>query len=74
MKKSSRLLIALVAIEAVLFGIGAWLIDGLNSGALQPANNEQETAQTIFSVLGSAMGLIAGVAGVAIVTMRRKGL
>lgn len=74
MKKSTRLLIALGVIEGLLLMIGLWLINGLYSGALQAANDPAETVQTIFTTLGGVMGALGATVGIAIISMRRRGL
>lgn len=74
MKKSTRILILGLVFEVLLFLLGAWLLNGLATGSLQPTNNAAETGKTILTVLGSAMGVIAGVFGVVWFSLQRKGL
>lgn len=74
MKKSTRLLITFIMVEALLFAIGAWLILSLNNGTLQAANDPKETAQAVLTILGGAMGVFAALVGMTVYSMRRKGL
>lgn len=74
MKKSTRLLITFIAVETLLFAIGAWLILSLNNGNLQAANDPKETAHAVLTILGGGMGLFAALVGMTVYSMRRKGL
>lgn len=74
MKRSSRLLIALVVIELLLAGIAMWLLSGIKSGSMNTSVPAAEAVATITSTIGMAMGALAGVIGVAWFLMRRRGL
>ena len=74
MKKSTRILILLVVLEALIVALGGWLISGLANGTLHAATTPAEASATVFSVLGSVAGVIAGVCGVIWFVMRRRGL
>lgn len=74
MKRSSRLLIALVVIELLLGGIAMWLLSGISSGSMNTGVPPAEAAATITSTIGAAMGGLAGIIGVAWLLMRRRGL
>jgi uncharacterized membrane protein len=60
MKPSNRILIAGLAIELLLGGIGAWLLMQLSTGVLKPTNSVAETASTITTILGGIMGGLGG--------------
>lgn len=72
MKNSTRLLLMLGVIELILFGIGLWLVEGLNNGTLQPATNTELTASSVMSTIGGVMLSLAAVVIIAVVVMRRK--
>lgn len=74
MKRSTRLVAALGLAEFGLAGIWYWLIASLNSGQLTAATNPIETITTVSSTIGGVMGLLAGLCGVAWLTMRRRGI
>lgn len=73
MKPSTRLLIALAVIEALLAWLWVWLLAGLESGALQPSGSGEVTAQTVSSTMGWAMGSIGASVIIGAVVMRQKG-
>jgi hypothetical protein len=60
MKPSKRILIAGLAIELLLGGIGAWLLLQLSSGNLKPTHSVAETTSTITTTLGGIMGGLGG--------------
>lgn len=72
MKRSVRILLVGAVLEALLFGIGAWLINQLKIGAMQPTNSAEETISVITSTLGSAMGVVAGLVIVLFLVARSK--
>jgi hypothetical protein len=72
MKKSTRVLIAGLVVEALLAGIGIWLLTQLASGSLTPTTSIAETRATIFTVLGGAMGALGGVLIVAWIVAKRR--
>ena len=74
MKKSTRILILLITLEALILVLGGWLIGGLADGSLHASTSPAETTATVLSVLGTVAGVIAGVAGVMWFVMRRRGL
>ena len=74
MKKSNRILILLIVLEAMIFILGRWLIGGLADGSLHASTNAAEASATVFSALGSVAGVIAGVMLVIWFVMRRRGL
>lgn len=74
MKRSNRLLIALVVIELLLAGIAMWLLSGISSGSMNTSVPPAEAATTITSTIGAIMGGLAGIIGFAWFVMRRKGL
>lgn len=57
MKKSTRILIAFVTIEAFLGAIWWWLLSNLQSGNFTAAGDPAETVATVSSIIGGAMGL-----------------
>jgi len=73
MKRSTRLGIVLVVIEAGLAALWMWLLSGLRSGDLKPSGTAAEAAATVSSTIGGVMGALGGVLLVAIVVLRRKG-
>ena len=74
MKKSTRILILLITLEALIVVLGGWLISGLANGTLHAATTPADASATVFSVLGSVAGVIAGVLGVVWFVLRRRGL
>ena len=72
MKKSSRILILAMALEAMLLGICLWLLSGIANGSLRLAVSEAEAVSTITTIMGGAMGLVAGVLGVTWFVIRKR--
>jgi hypothetical protein len=61
MKRSTRILLAGLVIELFLFGIGAFLINQLKTGAMRPATSMEEAITGITSTLGTVIGGLAGI-------------
>lgn len=61
MKKSTRILALLIAFEACLGLLWWWLMAGLRSGEFTPSGDAADTAATLSSTIGGAMGVLAGV-------------
>lgn len=74
MKMSTRLLIIGIACELFLFLFGAALLNGLSAGALRGTATAQETAVSVFLLLGTLMAVIAGVMVYALDHLRRSEL
>ena len=72
MKRSSRILLAAIVVELLIVLIGAALLFGMASGSLRPATSSADAIQTIMSTLGAAMGVVAGVGGVAWFVARKR--
>lgn len=73
MRASSRLLIVLGLIEAMLGGLWLWLIAGIRSGDLQTNGDPAMVVETISSIMGGTMGAIAGVVLFGAAVMQRQG-
>jgi hypothetical protein len=56
MKRPTRILIAGIVVEALLAGIGIWLLTQIANGSLTPTTSVAETRATIFTVLGGNRG------------------
>lgn len=74
MKRSTRVLILLAVLQALIFVLGSWLIGGLGDGTLHAATSPADAAAMVFSVLSTVAGVIAGVLGVIWLVIRRRGL
>lgn len=61
MKRSTRILLTGLVMELFLFGIGAFLINQLKTGAMRPTNSMEETITGITSTLGTVIGGLAGI-------------
>jgi hypothetical protein len=72
MKRPTRILIAGIVVEALLAGIGIWLLTQIANGSLTPTTSVAETRATIFTVLGGAMGALGGVLIVAWIVAKRR--
>jgi hypothetical protein len=72
MKRSSRILLVGLVLEMLLVGIGAWLINQLKIGAMQPTNSVEETVSVITSTLGTAIGVVAGLVIVLFLVARSR--
>ena len=72
MKKSTRALIGLVVIEALLLGGAAWMVGQVKSGDWQ-SPDPAAAITTITSIAGGAMGIVAAVLVMAWLVHRRKG-
>jgi hypothetical protein len=73
MKKSVRILVVGIAIEALLAGIASWLLTQMAKGNLVPTTSAADARATIFAVFGGAMGAMGGVMIAAwLVAKRRK--
>lgn len=73
MKKSTRALIGMFVIDALILAGAAWLIWQIKTGAMRSAVPEGEAIQTITSTAGGAIGIVTGVLVVAFLTLRLKG-
>lgn len=73
MKKSTRALVGMVVIDALILAGAAWLIWQIKSGAMRTAVPEIEAIQTITSTAGGAIGIVTGVLIVAFFALRLKG-
>jgi hypothetical protein len=73
MKPSTRLLFALLAIEAVLAALWWWLMDGLRTGTLTPAESAAASAEGVSTTIGGAMGAIGLAVLAGIIVLRAKG-
>lgn len=73
MKPSTRVLILFVIVEAGLAGLWWYLLQALRTGELRPAKSLAETVGTVSTMLGGAMGAIAGVMLVVIIVLRLRG-
>jgi hypothetical protein len=73
MKRSTRVLLAGVVLEALLGGIGWYLIDELANGNLTASTSQSETVSTITTIIGMAMGGLAGLVAVIYIVLRRGG-
>ena len=73
MKPSTRLLLALVVIEAGLAGLWAWLMWNLRFGQLRPSGEMADTIATTSSVIGAAMGGLAVAVLISFAILRSKG-
>lgn len=74
MKKSTRILILLITLEALILVLGRWLIGGIADGSLHASTSPAEASATVFSILGSVAGVIGGVMLVIWFVMWRRGL
>lgn len=74
MRKSTRALIGIVVLDALIVAGSFWLIWQIKSRSLKLAVPEHEAIQTITSTAGGAIGVITVVLAIAFVTLRRKGL
>ncbi|MBK8374948.1 MAG: hypothetical protein IPL18_08805 [Sphingomonadales bacterium] len=72
MKKSTRILLLLILIEAGLAAIWLWLMHGISSGNLRPATSAADTASTVGSILGGAMGIVLTVFGLTWFVLRKR--
>ena len=74
MKKSTRLLLAFTMVELMLAAIWWWLLAGLQSGNLNAAGDPADTASTVSSIMGGAMGVFGALCFfVWLVSRRREG-
>ncbi|HAH10086.1 MAG TPA: hypothetical protein DCL48_08300, partial [Alphaproteobacteria bacterium] len=70
MKRSTRILIAGVVIELLLFGIGYYLLEQMRTGALTPSGSAAEAASTITTIIGGAMGALGAIVMVMYLVVR----
>lgn len=73
MKPSTRVFILFVIVEAGLAGLWWYWLQALRTGELRPAKSLAETVGTVSTILGGAMGAIAGVMLLAIIVLRLRG-
>lgn len=72
MKKSTRALVGMLAIDAALIAGTVYLVSAIKSG-LKTTVPPQEAIATITSIAGGAIGTVTGILAVAFVVLRRKG-
>jgi amino acid transporter len=72
MKPSKRILLLGIVIEGLLAALGFYLLTQLASGGLKPTNSLAETASTVLSVLGGAMGGLGGLFLVLFFVLKRR--
>lgn len=72
MRKSTRALVGLVAIDLLLVLGAAWLVLQVRSGAAT-TTPPGEAITTITTMFGAAIGVVTGVLGVAFAVHRRRG-
>lgn len=72
MRKSTRILIGLAVIEAMLAGGAGYMMAQTRSGAWK-TDNQGEAIRVITEIMGGAMGVAAGVLLVAFFFQRRQG-
>jgi hypothetical protein len=72
MKRSTRILLAGLVIEFCLVGIGAFLINQLQTGAMRPTTSVAEAVTEITSTLGTVIGGLAGLLLVLYLVARMK--
>jgi ABC-type branched-subunit amino acid transport system permease subunit len=73
MKPSNRILFLGILLEAGLFALGAYLLGRLADGSLKAASSIAETTTTITTMLGGAMGGLAGLFLVIYLVLRTRG-
>jgi hypothetical protein len=73
MKKSTRALIGLIVIEALLFAGAAWMVVQIRTGEWQTVGSESDAISTITSTAGAVMGMVAAILIMAFFIHRRKG-
>lgn len=72
MKKSTRILLAFAMAELMLAAIWWWLLAGLQSGSLNAAGDLADTASTVSSIMGGAMGVFGALCLATWFAARRK--
>lgn len=72
MKKSTRALVGLIVIDALLLGGAAWMVLQVKTGAWN-APDAGEAIQRITTIGGGAVGLVTVILALAFVVHRRKG-
>lgn len=72
MRKSTRALVGMVAIDLLLLLGAAWLVLQVQSGA-STTTTPGEAISTITTIFGGAIGIVTGVLAVAFVVHRRRG-
>lgn len=72
MKKSTRALVGLVILEAVILAGAWWMVQQTRSGAWQTSDPAGAIA-LITQTAGGAMGIIAVILTIAFVTHKRRG-
>jgi len=73
MKPSVRVMLLGIVIEAALAGTWAYLLSQITSQTMKTTVPPAEAAETISSVMGPAMGGLAGLLIVVILVLRRGG-
>lgn len=73
MKKSTRALVGLLIIEALLFAGAVWMVVQVQTGAWQATVSKAEAISTITSGVGGIMGVVAVVLLLAFAFHRRNG-
>ncbi len=73
MKKSTRSLVGLIVIEAMLFVGAAWMVMQTETGAWQTVGSKGEAISAITSTAGAAMGIVAAILLLAFFVHRRNG-
>lgn len=73
MKPSARVILLLVIVELGLAGLWWYLLDALRTGQLRPSGSMAEAVSTTSSMLGGAMGVVAGLFLVTALVLRRRG-
>lgn len=73
MKKSTRALIGLIVIEAMLFAGTAWMVVQTQTGAWQTIGSKGEAVSAITSSAGAIMGVVAVILLLAFFVHRRNG-
>lgn len=73
MRRSTRVLLALLVIEALLAAGAGWLIWQLQTGALQAVKSADASATVVLTQVGGIMGALAGVMLVVAVVLRLQG-
>ena len=72
MKKSTRAIVGLVALDAILAGGALWMVAQVRSGTWN-APDPAEAIRRIMSTAGGAIGIVTAVLLVAFVVHRRRG-
>jgi hypothetical protein len=73
MKKSTRILVLLIAVETLILGGGFWLASALQAGSIGYGGPNGEAALRTFEMMGMISVPLALVFGLLYISARRKG-